>query len=1239
MAFLARPKFFIPVMAVLLLLAVSTWVLDYYILRPQRSDPNADNRNKGSTAAQIKQRGKLRVGVRQDARPFGFTEPSGKTVGFDIDLAQEFARRWLGNPDALELVLVSPADRVPRLASGEVDLLLAAMTYKRERDALIDFSQTYFVDGQSLLVRDGTTALSFSDLQNKTVAAIQGANTINILQNEASRRGIALIIQPFPDYPSALAALKNNQVDALTADSVTLIQFAQDNPGLRVMAERFTQEPFSIGLPQGDSLLRDMVNFTLQDMKSDGSYDTLYKRWFPTDEPYAVEFSPGQWPYTFDKLPNTPITANASQIETILKRGRLVVGVHQNFPIFSEEDSSGQRKGFDLDVAREFARRWLGNAEAVDFVADDPTKLIGQLANGQVDLVAAALVQQRDWAAQIDFSQTYVGPPLASQPLSLGLPQNDSAFRELVNVTLQEMKVDGAYDQLYTQWFGPNSPEFAMEIVPGDADYLLLPYRDQVASPRITSASESIIKRIRERNNTLLVGVASDIPPFGQQDQNGQIIGFDVDIVQALAAEWGLSVQLVPVTPANRIQKLAAAEVDMVAAALPRTKEDEATIDFSQTYFVNGQGLVVRNDAGIGQIENLAGRAVAAIEGSNAIDQLQAYADANSVPLTVQTYTTYALALAALEAGEVAALTADQVTLSQLIKTDPSLSLIGELFTYAPYSLALPAGDSYFNNLVNITLQALKQRGDYDRLYAQWFGNAALPYAVEILPGTWPYTFADSPVTLDKPVRSKVEDILTNRQIVAGVLFDLKPFGFLDTNNQPDGFDIDILREFGRRWLGDTNAVVFVPVTAADRVQKLAAGEVDIIAASMTHKRERDELIDFSQTYFQDGQSLLARSDAGLPTLADFNNRTIAVIQGSAAVETIQSAANLRGLTINILPFQEYAPALEALKAGQVDGLTATRAALVQFAKDNPGLIVIDERFSSEPYGLGIPNYDSRFQELVNFTLQEMKLDGVYDRLYAKWFGADQPFAIEVWPGRSYLDLDMIPMVHIPSGAFIRGNRAGFPDEKAEQLIHVDEYYIDQYEVTNRQYAECVQASNCSSPRLPRSLNFANYYAESDFGNFPVIWVTWHDAADYCSFRGKRLPTEAEWEKVARGPENYLFPWGNEEPTSQANFNYIARDVAPVGSFPADVSGYGAYDMGGNVREWVADWYQWDYYLTASPQNPTGPSEGVTRVLRGGSWNDIALYLRSTVRKNFLPDSYDSNLGFRCASSTFPPAQ
>lgn len=1242
-----RPRILLIVVFAIILVGAATVALQQFL--PQDFLQNLLNpaalpdRSEASTAAIIVKRGKIRVGVRQDASPFGFIDSNGTLVGFDIDLAHEFARRWFGDPAAVELVTVSAADRIPRLTAGDVDLLLAAMPNKREREAFIDFSQPYFVDGQTLLVRTNSGLAALSDLDGKRVAVLQDSAAVEIIQQLADAQAITIETVTFPAYQQALTALQNNQIDAITGGSVALSQLVRQLADFHLIGGRLTHEYYAVGLPQADSWLRAMVNFTLQDMKKDGTYDRLYQQWFPADQPLEIVISPGEWSrQNLSQLPAEPVLSRQPQIEKVLERGTLVVGVQADFWPFSTMGENGDRVGFDIDVAKEFARRWLGDANAVTFVASESTALVEQLVAGQVDLIAAALVEQREWAEKIDFSQTYLGEPVVSLPLTMGLPQNDPTYRELINVTLQEMKSDGAYDTIYHEWFGAEAAQFPIAVIPGDAGYLLSSLNNANVLPRIRAVGESSLARIRERGNRLRVGVTTDQAPFAFQADNGEFTGFDVELLNALGTSWGVTVEFVPVTTADRIQQLTSGEIDMLAAGLQRNKGLEAEIDFSQSYFLGGSTLLVPADAGISTINDLDTRTIATLENSSSGEQLQALVEASGLTLQLATYPTYEAALVALNQADVAGLLGDSVALTTLLANTPSsnrLTRIDNLLSSTYYGFGLPAGDAYFNTLVNVTLQSLKQDGQYDTLYRKWFGAEATPFALERLPGQWPYTFATSPTTIDTPVRSKVEQIQQRGQLVVGVTFDLRPFGFVDGGTEPVGFDVAIAREFAKRWLGDSGAIQFMSTTVAAAGQKLAAGEVDLVAAALPHVQDADELIDFSQSYYRGQQALLVRSDAQISSLAALNNKVIAVLQGTPAVANMQTLVNRETLNIKVLPFQEFTAAQEALKTGQVDGIMAVQAALEQLSIQDPTLIVLAGLFEPEPYAIGIPKFDSRFQDLVNFTMQEMKQDGSYDRIYRQWFGNSEPTALEIWPGNAVLNLDLIPMVRVPAGEFTRGNLYGFPDERTEKTIFLDQFYIDQYEVTNRQYAQCVSAGRCALPRLPRSVNFANYYGASEYGNYPVIWISWVDAADYCAFRGKALPTEAQWEKAGRGPENFLYPWSNEEPIEQANFNYRAGDVTAVGSSPGDLSGYGVYDMAGNVREWVADWYQWDYYATAPQKNPTGPATGVTRVLRGGSWNDIAIYIRTTSRKNFLPESYDSNLGFRCATATFPPSQ
>ncbi|MDF0666640.1 MAG: SUMF1/EgtB/PvdO family nonheme iron enzyme [Nitrospira sp.] len=230
---------------------------------------------------------------------------------------------------------------------------------------------------------------------------------------------------------------------------------------------------------------------------------------------------------------------------------------------------------------------------------------------------------------------------------------------------------------------------------------------------------------------------------------------------------------------------------------------------------------------------------------------------------------------------------------------------------------------------------------------------------------------------------------------------------------------------------------------------------------------------------------------------------------------------------------------------------------------------------------------------------------------------------------------DGAPMVLVAAGEFMMGSqeddKSGQNDERPAHPVFLDAYYIDLYEVTTARYAKFFQETNRPAPE---------YWSEQvlkQHGHKPVVGVDWNDATAYCERAGKRLPTEAEWEKAARGTDQRLYPWGNQEPTQQrANFGQGRnfKDYAvltDIGSFEEGKSSYGVYDMAGNVWEWVADWYDGTYYGNRPARNPKGPSSGQYRVLRGGSWSGGPASVLSVYRSRLTPMARSGDLGFRCA--------
>ncbi len=232
--------------------------------------------------------------------------------------------------------------------------------------------------------------------------------------------------------------------------------------------------------------------------------------------------------------------------------------------------------------------------------------------------------------------------------------------------------------------------------------------------------------------------------------------------------------------------------------------------------------------------------------------------------------------------------------------------------------------------------------------------------------------------------------------------------------------------------------------------------------------------------------------------------------------------------------------------------------------------------------------------------------------------------------------VDGMMMVYVPAGDFLMGssNEEGYSDEHPQHTVYLVAYWIDQTEVTNAMYEKCVNAGACTAPSGTYSATRSSYYGNKAYDDYPVIFVSWDQANAYCQWVGRELPTEAQWEKAARGADGRIYPWGNQAADSSlANYNSNVGDTAEVGSYPAGTSPYGAMDMAGNVWEWVADWYSDAYYSQSPTNNPSGPASGQYRFLRGGSWFYDEYDIRSAVRYWNPPSSADNNLGFRCCLS------
>lgn len=223
-------------------------------------------------------------------------------------------------------------------------------------------------------------------------------------------------------------------------------------------------------------------------------------------------------------------------------------------------------------------------------------------------------------------------------------------------------------------------------------------------------------------------------------------------------------------------------------------------------------------------------------------------------------------------------------------------------------------------------------------------------------------------------------------------------------------------------------------------------------------------------------------------------------------------------------------------------------------------------------------------------------------------------------------------MMYVPESEFLMGSDLGADFEGPEHVVYLDSFWIDRTEVTNAMFGDCVARKACKNPGTSNR--------SSEYGNHPVSSIVWDDAFNYCAWVGARLPTEAEWEKAARGSDGLLYPWGNQLDKSKYYLDAEGQTSIPlnkpVGSYPEGASPYGVMDLTGGVFEWVNDWYSSSYYQESPGSNPSGPPEGDKHVIRGGDYVDYDLrtFTRYAGANSFFRTL--KNLGFRCAYDANP---
>jgi putative glutamine transport system substrate-binding protein len=396
-----------------------------------------------STAALIKLRSRVRVGIRFDAPPLASVNGQGDIEGFDVDLAREIARRWLGSEQNVEFVQVTSKSAPDKVRRREVDLAMGGLVQTKAAEAEADFSFPYLYDGEALLVRAGTFA-DFASLAGRPIAYIDDISTF-ALRDAQNAAGVTVTTQVADSYAQAYELVASGGVDAMIGRWRRLRTRAASDSRLAVM-QVLQRDVLGVLTPPNDSEFADLVNVTLSNIMLDGTYAQLYRRHFGVD-PAMAELAPLSGPISLQLAQLPDALQTDDRLAGVTAAGRLRVGYRIADP-FARLNDDGTLGGYEVDVARNIARRMLGSVDAIDWVplTGDPSA-----AWQGVDMIIGGFdrTQANERAADLSLP-IYAGN---GRSVALLLPPRQSGLRDGVNLALQQMNADGVFAAVHAQWF------------------------------------------------------------------------------------------------------------------------------------------------------------------------------------------------------------------------------------------------------------------------------------------------------------------------------------------------------------------------------------------------------------------------------------------------------------------------------------------------------------------------------------------------------------------------------------------------------------------------------------------------------------------------------------------------------------------------------------------------------------------------------------------------------------------